>query len=64
MRIKLNDASSEKLLRIMEHYKFTNTNHSLNVIIGNLHQALFENNHKNPIKEVDINAAKENLPPL
>lgn len=53
MRIHLNDRSSSELLKIMQHYGNTSTNHQLNLMISGLYKALFEN--KNPSIEVNTN---------
>lgn len=53
MRIHLNERSSSELLKIMQHYGNTSTNHQLNLMISGLYKALFEN--KNPSDEVNTN---------
>lgn len=53
MRIHLNERSSSELLKIMQHYGNTSTNHQLNLMISGLYKALFEN--KNPSDEVNAN---------
>ncbi len=53
MRIHLNERSSSELLKIMQHYGNTSTNHQLNLMISGLYKALFEN--KNPSNEVNTN---------
>lgn len=53
MRIHLNERSSSELLKIMQYYGNTNTNHQLNLMISGLYKALFEN--KNPSIEVNTN---------
>lgn len=61
MRTHINETATERLLEIMSHYGFTSTGHTLNVIIGSLHQSLFneETKHK-PIKEVVIHDQRSN----
>ena len=54
MRTHLNETASERLLQIMSHYGFTSTGHTLNVVIGSLHQSLFNKaTQHTPIKEVN-----------
>lgn len=53
MRIHLNERSSSELLKIMQYYGNTSTNHQLNLMISGLYKALFEN--KNPSNEVTQN---------
>ncbi|RRV74633.1 hypothetical protein EGJ15_05800 [Pseudomonas sp. p99-361] len=55
MRTNLNQRSSAELLEIMQHYGFTSTNHTLNVIISTLYESLFNQSHKNPNIEVNTN---------
>lgn len=49
MRTHLSERASKELLEIMKHYGFTSTNHTLNVVIGNLYKTL---NLNTPDKEV------------
>lgn len=58
MRIHLNERSSSELLKIMQHYGNTSTNHQLNLMISGLYKALFEN--KNPSNEVNTNDERGN----
>ena len=59
MRVHLNERSSSELLKIMQHYGNTSTNHQLNLMISGLYKALFEN--KNPSSfEVDTNEQRSN----
>lgn len=58
MRVHLNERSSAELLKIMQFYGNTSTNHQLNLMIGGLYKALFEN--KNPANEVDTNDEHSN----
>lgn len=51
IRTNLSERASEELLAIMEHYNFTSTNHSLNVIVGQLFKSL----NLNPTKEGKTN---------
>lgn len=56
MRIKthLSERASTELLAIMQHYDFTNTNHTLNVMIGQLYKSL----NLTPIKEESNNESQ------
>lgn len=58
MRIHLNERSSSELLKIMQYYGNTSTNHQLNLMISGLYKALFEN--KNPSIEVNNNDEPSN----
>lgn len=58
IRTNLNPLSSQRLLRVMNHYGYTSTNHTLNVIISSLYQALFEEQHT-PEIEVETSATKK-----
>lgn len=40
IRTHLSERASEELLAIMQHYNFTNTNHTLNVMVGELYKSL------------------------
>jgi len=53
MRIKthLSERASDELLAIMKHYNFTNTNHTLNVMVGELFKSL----NLTPVKEENNN---------
>ncbi len=55
MRTNLNQRSSSELLEIMQHYGYTSTNHTLNIIISTLYESLFNPSHKNPSDEVNTN---------
>lgn len=55
MRTNINERSSAKLLKIMQHYGYTSTNHTLHVMISALYESLFNPTHKNPSDEVNIN---------
>lgn len=50
MRTNLNDITSQRLIEIMHHLGFHSTNHTLNVIISDMHKLLIQN--KNPTNEV------------
>lgn len=41
MRTNLNEITSDRLIEIMKHYDYSSSNHTLNIIIGSLHQSLF-----------------------
>gem|GEM_PF-786834 len=48
MRTNLNDITTQRLLEVMEFYEFTSTNHTLNIIVGSLHQSLFPEQYTKP----------------
>lgn len=54
IRTKLSESASEQLIAIMHHMNHEKTNHTLNVIIGNLYKQLF-----NEVNTHDRNATTE-----
>lgn len=56
MRIKtqLSERASEELLAIMTFYNFTSTNHTMNVMVGQLYKSL----NLNPAKEESNNESE------
>lgn len=56
MRIKtqLSERASEELLAIMKFYNFTSTNHTMNVMVGQLYKSL----NLTPIKEETNNESQ------
>lgn len=56
MRIKtqLSERASEELLAIMKFYNFTSTNHTMNVMVGQLYKSL----NLTPIKEENTNESQ------
>lgn len=55
MRTHLSDRASKELIEIMQHYGYSSTNHTLNVMIGNLYKSL----NPIPTKEVNTNATEQ-----
>ncbi len=55
MRTHLSERASRELIQIMEHYGFNSTNHTLNIMIGNLYKAL----NLKPNNEVKNNAIEQ-----
>lgn len=41
MRANISDRAKAELMEIMDHYGYTSTSHTLNVIIGSLHKSIF-----------------------
>jgi hypothetical protein len=55
MRTHLSERASKELIEIMQHYGFNSTNHTLNVMIGNLYKTITPK----PINEVNNNASEQ-----
>ena len=41
MRANISDRAKAELMEIMDHYGYTSTSHTLNVIINSLHKSIF-----------------------
>ena len=62
MRPHLNDRAAKELLEIMNYYEHGSPNHTLNVLISSLYNALFKNNRPSPFDEVSINDQRSTHP--
>lgn len=60
MRTNLNEITTERLLEIMRFYGYTSSNHTINVIVGSLHQSLFPEQYINKQTNTHLNEVNTN----